>query len=77
MAHKNFSQTSFTDLMINLKKGLNESLDKVNVLINWKPIEQLLAVIYNSSRGPKSYPPLFPFLRLCLSKHGMTCQIIS
>lgn len=66
MAHKNFTQASFADLMINLKKGLNESLDKVNVLINWKPIEQLLAVIYNSPRGPKSYPPLTLFKALLI-----------
>lgn len=64
MAHKNFSQSSFSDLMINLKKGLNESLDKVNNLVDWKPIEKILSNIYNSSRGPKSYPPLTLFKAL-------------
>lgn len=66
MAHKNLSQASFTDLMINLKTGLNESLDKVNKLVDWKPIEKLLAVIYNSVRGPKSYPPLTLFKALLI-----------
>ena len=66
MAHKNFAQLSFTDLMINLKQGLNQSLDKVNNLVDWKPLEQFLAVIYNSTRGPKSYPPLVLFKALLI-----------
>ena len=32
MAHKDLSQSSFSDLMINLKDGLNESLDKMALL---------------------------------------------
>lgn len=66
MAHKNLSQVSFSDLMLNLKKGLNESLDKVNSLVDWKPIEKHLDAIYNSIRGPKSYPPITLFKALLI-----------
>ena len=66
MAHKSLSQVSFSDLMLNLKKGLNESLDKVNNLVDWQPIEKILGGIYNSVRGPKSYPPLTLFKALLI-----------
>lgn len=66
MAHMNLSQPSFSDLMLTPKKGLNESLNKINQLVDWATIERRLSVIYSSARGPKSYPPLALFKALLI-----------
>jgi len=52
--------------MLNLKKGLNESLDKVSELVDWTPIENILNDICSSRRGPKSYPPVTLFKALLI-----------
>lgn len=64
MAHRNMQQMSFSDFSINFKQKLNSSLDQINRSVDWNPINNLLSEIYNSKRGPKSYPPLVVFKAL-------------
>lgn len=66
MAHKNFDQLSFADFAVNFKQKLNSGLDDIARNINWLPIKNLLFVINNSKRGPKSYPPLLIFKALLI-----------
>jgi IS5 family transposase len=66
MAHKNLHQMTFGDFTVKFKQKLNSSLDQINRTVNWIPIHNLLTEIYNSKRGPKSYPPLMVFKALLI-----------
>lgn len=66
MAHRNIQQLSFADSLVNIKNTLNTRLDKINAVVDWKPISKMLSIINNSVYGPKSYPPLTLFKALLL-----------
>lgn len=66
MAHRNLQQMSFCDFSVIFKQRLNTSLDQINRTVDWIPINKHLSDIYNSRRGPKSYPPLVVFKALLI-----------
>ena len=66
MAHKTSGQMDFADAFISNNQKLNQRLDKVNQLVDWKPFDLKLNIIYASSAGRPSYPLLLLFKALLL-----------
>jgi IS5 family transposase len=54
--HRKVGQPSFAEAFV--EGGKNARLDRIAGLIDWSPLERLLAGIYASGTGRPSYPPL-------------------
>lgn len=66
MAHKSSGEIDFADAFVGNNQKLNQRLDKVNQLVDWKPFELKLNMIYASNTGRPSYPLLLLFKSLLL-----------
>lgn len=66
MAHRILNQLSFGDFSLNFKQKLNNSLDRINRIVDWGSINKLLSSIHNCKRGRKSYSPLVIFKALLI-----------
>lgn len=66
MVHQSSGQIGFADALIGNNQKLNQRLDKVNQLVDWKPFEVKLNRIYSSNTGRPSYPLLMLFKSLLL-----------
>jgi len=66
MVHQTSGQLDFADSFLGNNQKLNQRLDKVSRLVDWKPFEQKLSRIYSSDVGRPSYPPLLLFKSLLL-----------
>jgi IS5 family transposase len=66
MVHKTSGQIDFADSFVGNNRKLNQRLDKVDKLVDWRPFEMKLSRIYSSSVGRPSYPPLLLFKCLLL-----------
>ena len=66
MVHKVSGQLGFADAWLGHNQKLNQQLDKIDRLINWKPFEALLSKIYASPTGRPSHPVLLLFKALLL-----------
>src|SRR5208283_1799584 len=66
MAHKTSGQMDFADAFVGNNQKLNQRLDKVNKLVDWKPFELKLNIVYSSNTGRPSYPLLLLFKALLL-----------
>jgi IS5 family transposase len=66
MVHKTSGQIDFADVFVGNNQKLNQRLDKVSQLVDWKPFELKLNTIYSSSTGRPSYPLLLMFKSLLL-----------
>ena len=58
MAHQTSGQFGFADFWLRNNPKLNQHLDKINRLVDWKPFEAKLSRIYSSPTGRPSYPLL-------------------
>jgi IS5 family transposase len=58
MAHQTSGQFGFADSWLRNNPKLNQHLDKINRLVDWKPFEAKLSHIYSSPTGRPSYPLL-------------------
>ncbi len=66
-----FTAFSFVDYFVEQKRHVNTFLDKINSLIDWKPIEKLLKQKYKkqaSADGRPAYPALPMFKLLLLQR---------
>ncbi len=66
-----FTGYGFADYCIEQKRHVNTFLDKIDKLIDWKPIEKLLKQRYkrlSSADGRPAYPPLPMFKLLLLQR---------
>ena len=66
MVRKVIGQMGFADVWIGNNQQLNQRLDKVNRLVDWRSMETLLDKVYNSPTGRPSYPVLLLFKALLL-----------
>lgn len=66
MVHQISGQLDFVDSLLGINKKLNQQLDKINRLVDWKPFEVSLNRIYSSPTGRPSYPLLVLFKCLLL-----------
>jgi IS5 family transposase len=66
MAHQASGQLDFADSFLGNNQKLNQRLDKVERLIDWKPFEERLNRIYSSPTGRPSHPVLLLFKCLLL-----------
>ena len=66
MVHKSSGQFDFVDSFLGNNQKLNQRLDKVNRLVDWKPFEIRLNRIYSSPSGRPSHPVLLLFKCLLL-----------
>lgn len=66
MVHKTSGQIDFADSFVGNNKKLNQRLDRVSQLVDWKPFELKLSQIYSSKVGRPSYPILLLFKCLLL-----------
>jgi len=48
----------FLDALLGEGLGRNERLDRIDVLIDWMPIEAFVSAIHAADEGRKAYPPL-------------------
>ena len=66
-----FTGYGFADYFMEQKRHINTFLDKIDKLIDWKPIEKLLKQRYkrlSSADGRPAYPPLPMFKLLLLQR---------
>lgn len=66
MVHQPSGQFDFADSFLGNNQKLNQRLDKVNRLVDWKPFEMRLNRIYSSPNGRPSHPVLLLFKCLLL-----------
>jgi IS5 family transposase len=66
MVHQTSGQIDLADSLLGNNKKLNQRLDKVSRLVDWKPFEMKLKQIYSSSCGRPSRPVLLLFKCLLL-----------
>lgn len=66
MAHQTSGQLDFADSLLGNNQKLNQRLDKINRLVDWKPLEARLNRIYSSPTGRPSHPVLLLFKSLLL-----------
>jgi IS5 family transposase len=66
MVHQTSGQLDFADALLGNNRKLNQQLDKVSQLVDWKPFEIRLSRIYSSGTGRPSYPLLLLFKSLLL-----------
>lgn len=64
--HQTSGQLDFADSFLGNNQKLNQRLDKVERLVDWKPFEERLNRIYSSPSGRPSYPVLLLFKCLLL-----------
>jgi IS5 family transposase len=66
-------QLGFADAWLGHNQQLNQRLDKVNRLVDWRPFEELLSKVYASPTGRPSHPVLLLFKALLLqSWHNLS-----
>jgi len=66
MGHKSSGQFGFADAWLGYNQKLNQQLNKIDQLVDWRPFEQLLSQIYASLTGRPSHPVLLLFKALLL-----------
>lgn len=66
MAHQSSGQLDFADAFVGNNQKLNQQLDQLGRLVNWKPFETKLNRIYSSHTGRPSYPLLLLLKSLLL-----------
>lgn len=66
MGHKATGQFGFADAWLGYNQKLNQQLNKIDQLVDWRPFEQLLSKIYASPTGRPSHPVLLLFKALLL-----------
>lgn len=64
--HQASGQLDFADSFLGNNQNLNQRLDKVERLVDWKPFEERLNRIYSSPTGRPSHPVLLLFKCLLL-----------
>jgi IS5 family transposase len=70
MARRDYNQLSLAEALLGGKKRKRKrlaQLQEMHDLIDWRPIEALLAAINSSEKGASGYPPLCLFKALLLS----------
>lgn len=73
MSERVRGQMSFADALARGRKGLNEWLDRVSGLIDWRPMERLLSPLAPPVRGAPGYAPIVLFKALLLAQwHGLS-----
>jgi IS5 family transposase len=72
MAHRAVGQLSLADSLV-AKVGTNATLDRLNELIDWTALADLLKSIHSAPVGRRSYPPVVMFKALLLQQwHGLS-----
>ena len=66
MAHQVSGQLDLADSLLGNNQKLNQRLDKIARLVDWKPFEAKLSRIYSSPSGRPSHPVLLLFKCLLL-----------
>ena len=66
MVHQVSGKIDLADSLLGNNQKLNQKLDKINSLVDWKPFEQAMNRIYSSSTGRPSHPVLLLFKGLLL-----------
>jgi IS5 family transposase len=66
MVHQASGQFDLADSLLGNNQKLNQQLDKINRLVDWKPLTTKLSRIYSSSTGRPSHPVLLLFKCLLL-----------
>jgi len=66
MVHQISGKLDLADSLLGNNQKLNQRLDKINSLVDWKPFEQKLNRIYSSPSGRPSHPVLLLFKCLLL-----------
>ena len=64
MAHRRIGQEVFR---FGAKVERQTSLDEIAALIDWQPVDQVLARLYPGTKGEKAWPPLAMFKALLLA----------
>jgi IS5 family transposase len=70
MSRRDYGQLSLADTLLGGKKWKRKRLDQmaeIDALIDWRPIDTVLAAINSAAKGAGGYPPLCLFKALLLS----------
>lgn len=68
MSERKLGQLGLADGLVSKRRGLNERLDQIGVLIDWAAVEKVLAPLAPSGRGAPGYPVLVLFKALLLAQ---------
>ncbi|MCP5080515.1 MAG: IS5 family transposase [Alphaproteobacteria bacterium] len=76
MARRDYSQRSFAEVLLSgtrRERKRLKRLDRMNALIDWRPVDRILARINSARDGAEGYPPLCLFKALLLAGwHGLS-----
>jgi len=77
MVHQTSGQFDLADSLLGNNQKLNQQLDKINRLVNWKPFATKLSRIYSSPTGRPSHPVLLLFKCLLLQAwHNLSDYVL-
>src|SRR5512134_2472901 len=68
MAHKKMGQASFVEAFVRSGVGANRRLERIELMIDWAPLERLVKPVRSGARGRPSYPPLTMLKALLLQR---------
>jgi IS5 family transposase len=68
MPERKMGQLSFADGAVTASGGGNPVLERVSALVDWEPIERLLAELRSGKMGAPGYPSLMMFKALLLQR---------
>ena len=73
MSERVRGQLSLADSLAHRRRGLNEWLDRVSAVIDWRPVEGLLSPLAPPVRGAPGYAPLILFKAVLVAQwHGLS-----
>lgn len=56
--HRQMGQPSFAETLLSEKLGQNERLERIDKVVDWARLGQLVAGVHSAAEGRPSYPPL-------------------
>jgi IS5 family transposase len=68
MSHRRVGELSLADALVAQRASGNATLERISELIDWAPVEGLLAGLHASERGAPAYPPQVMFKAILLQQ---------
>ena len=68
MAHRELGQLSLADHVVRRRAGCNDFLVRLDEMLDWSALGELVGVLHSSNYGAPSYPPLVMLKVLLLSQ---------
>ena len=66
--HREPRGETFIEALLPQRMGRNEQLERIDALVDWAPLAEIVSVVYAAPRGRPAYPPLLMVKALLLQQ---------